>query len=801
MPILLPYQNPSLSIDARTADLLARMTLQEKAAQLTAVWLTLDPDGGDFAPYQNQLAMTLEQMEPALSQGIGHISRPLGSQPIAPRKGAMAINAFQKRMVEGTRLGIPAFVHEECLTGVTTEGATQFPSPLNYGSTWNPALVREVGDCLRGHLRSIGIHQGLGPVADVVRDARWGRVEECMAEDPLLVGAMVTAYVQGLQGDDPTTGVVATLKHFCAYSGSEGGRNMAPTHIGPRELRDVFLPPFEMAVRLGGAKSLMNAYQEIDGLPCAANRWLLTDVLRGEWAFDGTVVADYWSVVMLMSLHGVAADAAEASAQALNAGLDQELPLPHCYWEGIPQALARGLLTMQTLDLSVRRVLKQKFRLGLFENPYADPDRVSVAGDAARALSAQVAAESLVLLKNTNAILPLATNTLGKLAVIGPNAGDPWAVFGNYSYHNHVASHFPDHPPPDLPPSLLDELRGALGAHSIVYAEGCRIQEKAFPTMRMQRRANGLFAESENISHDRTGIAAAVAAAEAADTVLLVLGDKAGHFRTGSVGEGTDADDLHLPGVQDELAKAVLAVGKPTVLVLIAGRPPVLGSIADQAAAMVMAWFPGPHGARAIADLLLGKAEPAGRLSVSMPRSTGAMPFAYNHRKTARGVPSQPMFDPAFAFGHGLSYTRFEWTDFALSADSMTVEGSVHINITVRNCGSRTGCEVVQLYVRDLTACVTRPALELKGFERVVLAPGAAARIRFTLHAESLAFTGTDPHQRIVEPGGIALCLGASCTDLRFNASLTLTGALRTVQQQTHFLAVAESELCHPAQL
>ena len=795
MPSNFPYQDISLSIEARTRDLLGRMTTAEKAAQLTAVWLTLDPDGGDFAPYQNQLAMSLEQMEPALSQGIGHISRPLGSKPIAPRKGAVAINAFQKRMVEGTRLGIPAFVHEECLTGVTTEGATQFPSPLNYGSTWNPALIRQVGECIRGHLRSIGIHQGLGPVADVVRDARWGRAEECMAEDPLLVGAMVTAYVQGLQGDDPKTGVVATLKHFCAYSGSEGGRNMAPTHVGPREVRDIYLPPFEMAVRLGGALSLMNGYQEIDGVPCAANRWLLTEVLRGEWGFEGTVVADYWSVVMLMSLHGVAQDAAEASAKALNAGLDQELPLPHCYWQGIPEALERGLLTMQTLDLSVSRVLRQKFRLGLFENPYADADKVEVASDSARALSAQVAAESLVLLKNTHSILPLSTSTLGTLAVIGPNADDPWAVFGNYSYHNHVASHFPDQPPPDLPPSLLDELRERIGADRILHAGGCRIQEKAFPAVQMQRRANGLFAEMENISHDRSGIAAAVASAQAADTVLLVLGDKAGHFRTGSVGEGTDADDLRLPGVQDELAKAVLAVGKPTVVVLIAGRAPVLEGIADKAAAVVLAWFPGPHGAQAIANLLLGQAEPSGRLSVSLPRSTGAMPFAYNHRFMARGVPSQPMFDPAFAFGHGLSYTTFEWSEFALSADSMAIDGSVEICTTVRNTGNRPGCEVVQLYARDPVASVTRPVLELKGFARLELAAGAAARVRFILHAEVLAFTGPDAQQRIVEPGSIVLSVGASCQDIRGSGSMVLTGAARVVSRQQHFLAEAEIQV------
>jgi beta-glucosidase-like glycosyl hydrolase len=350
-----PYRDASLSIHKRALDLLDRMTLPEKVAQLCSVWLTLDPDGGDFAPFQGAFT-TGRDARPDLRHGIGQITRPFGSRPVDPRAGARALNAFQRRLVEDTRLGIPAIAHEEALTGFVSQGATQFPSPLNYGATWDPDLIERVAAVIRRQMRAVGTHQALAPVADVVRDARWGRVEECVSEDPYLVGCMVSAYVRGLQGDDLRSGIAATLKHFCAYSFSEGGRNFAPAHVGPRELADVFLVPFEMAVKEAAVASVMNAYQEIDGVPAAASRWLLTELLRERWGFDGVVVSDYFSVKMLEQLHRTAENPAQASAAALAAGLDVELPTNECYPEGLPAALEAGLIDPTTLDTAVARV-------------------------------------------------------------------------------------------------------------------------------------------------------------------------------------------------------------------------------------------------------------------------------------------------------------------------------------------------------------------------------------------------------------------------------------------------------------
>ncbi len=396
------FRDPRLPPERRARDLLFRMTREEKIAQLCSVWLMLDPASGAFAPMQ-AFGAPPGDPERDLRHGIGQITRPFGSRPVAPREGVRALNAFQHRLVEGTRLGIPAIAHEEALTGFMTEGATQFPSPQSYGATWDPALIRRVGDAIRRQMRACGTHQALAPVADVARDARWGRVEECLGEDPRLVGALVSAYVEGLQGDDLRHGVVATLKHFAGYAASEGGRNFAPVHAGPRELADVFLVPFEMAVACAGARSVMNAYHEIDGVPCAASRRLLTEVLRERWGFDGIVVADYFSVRMLHQLHRVAEGAVDAAALALSAGLDVELPTSECFAEGLPEALDRGLLDPAALDTAVLRVLRLKVELGLFERPYADedaPELASLDAPEARALAREVAAKSIVLLRN-----------------------------------------------------------------------------------------------------------------------------------------------------------------------------------------------------------------------------------------------------------------------------------------------------------------------------------------------------------------------------------------------------------------
>ena len=776
------YRDPELPVAERVRDLMARMTQEEKVAQLTSVWLTLDPDSGDFAPMQGMMAPTSTPDE-QLRHGIGQITRPYGSRPVEPRAGARVLNEFQRRLVEETRLGIPAIAHEESLTGFVTQGATQFPSPLNYGSSWDPELIERVGAVIRRQLRAAGAHQALAPVADVVRDARWGRVEECVGEDPYLVGSIVCAYVRGLQGDDPKTGIAATLKHFAGYSFSEGGRNFAPAHVGPREMADVFLVPFEMAVKEAGVKSVMNAYQDNDGAPCASSHELLTETLRTRWGFEGIVVADYFAVKMLEFIHHVAEGPAEAAAAALEAGLDVELPTPLCFPQGVPEALERGLLSEATLDRAVRRVLRLKFELGLFERPYVDVESLELDTPEESALAREVAEKSITLLQN-DGTLPLEAGS-ARIAVIGPNADDAMALFGNYSFYNHVASLFPDHALPELPPSLLEAICTRAGAERVDFAVGCTILRRDETRWKLDA-GSGLPAAvdaANRFSTDTSDIASAAEAARDADVAIVVVGDKAGNFQRGSVGEGTDTDDLSLPGPQPRLVEAVLDTGTPTVVVLVTGRPPALARIAARAAAIVEAWFPGQEGAAALADVLFGAVEPGGRTSLSFSQSAGTQPAYYNHKPVARGVPPHPSFPPVFPFGHGLGYTRFEYADLEVGAAEVPVDGSVRLACTLRNAGQRAGDEVVQLYVRDLVASVTRPVKELRGFRRIHLAPGAAARVSFELPADMLSFTGPD-YRRIVEPGEIRVMIGASSDDIRLEGSFRLVGETRVVPEQ-----------------
>ncbi|RIK11471.1 MAG: hypothetical protein DCC49_00315 [Acidobacteria bacterium] len=731
------------------------MTIDEKAAQLTSVWLSFDPDSGDFAP--NTMAGPFAQgtdPEAIMAHGIGQITRPLGSKPIDPAQGVEMINDLQRRLVEGTRLGIPAICHEECLSGLMAQGATSFPSPLNFASTWDPELVERASRAIGRQMRSVGVHQGLAPVADVARDPRWGRIEETLGEDPYLVGSMVTAYVRGLQGDSLESGVIATLKHFCGYSFSEGGRNFAPAHVGRRELADVFLLPFEMAVRDGGAYSVMNAYQEIDGEAPAASRWLLTEVLRDAWGFEGFVVADYGAVSFLHLMHRVARDGTEAAAMAIRAGLDLELPSPAEYPTGIPDALGRGLLSMDDVDRSVTRVLIAKLKLGLFENPYVDAERIDLDSATDQELASEIATKSVTLLTN-DGLLPLdaSGNSLGKIAVIGPNADDVMALFGNYSYENHVVStHFPEAASEIDAPTVRNALATLAGEERIVYAKGCDV-----------------------MGTDTSNIEEAVAAASDAEVAIVVVGDKAGHFKLGTVGEGTDRADIDLPGVQGELVRRVIETRTPTVVVLLNGRPFALGGIARDAAAIIEAWFPGQGGGLAIAEAIFGVASPAGRTPVTFAPKAGVEPMYYNHKYLAPGFPRQDDFRPVFPFGHGLSYTTFEYSNLTISSPEADAGETVGISCTVTNTGGRASDEVVQLYVKDEYASVTRPVIELKGFTRIHLAPGESAEVNFSLGPRQLRFTGIDG-RRIVEPGDFKVMVGASSADIRLDGGFRLTG-------------------------
>ena len=747
------YRDPSLGTDERVADLLARMTLEEKVAQLGSAWVTADPDSGEVAPHQGQFAPTDDlTVEERLRHGLGHLTRVLGSRPVAAAAGARAVNALQRRLVEGTRLGLPAIVHEECLAGLMALGATAFPSPLNLGATWDTALVEEIGREIGCQLRAVGAHQGLAPVLDVVRDARWGRVEECFGEDPWLVGAVGAAYVRGVQA----SGVAATVKHFAGYSASEGGRNLAPAHVGPRELADVFLVPYEWAVREASVLSVMNAYQEIDGLPVAASRALLTDALRRSVGFDGVVVSDYFAVAFLHTLHNVAGDRAEAAALALRAGIDIELPSTDCYGQPLVDAVRCGLVGEDDVDTAVRRVLRQKIALGLLERPYVEHDGpIDLDPPEARALARRAADASIVLLRNHARLLPLPAD-VGHVAVIGPNGDDGPALLGNYSFENHVAAASTSAPPGVPVVSIAAGLRAALPGADVTVARGC-----------------------EPTGQDRSGFDAAVEAARFADAAVVVVGDRAGHFNRGTVGEGTDTDDLALPGVQEDLVAAVAATGTDTVVVVVCGRPYDLSRVAAVAGAVLVAWFPGEEGGNAVAGVLTGAVEPSGRTPVSFSAGAGQQPYSYDRRRLARGRYWTRTTEPVFPFGHGLTYTTFGYDGLDLP-EVVPVDGEAAIACTVTNTGGRPGTEVVQLYVRDPVATVTRPARELRAFARVPLEPRRSATVRFIMPADVLAFCGADFVRR-VEPGAVDVLVGASSADIRLRGRFELRGQARVV--------------------
>jgi beta-glucosidase len=752
------------------------MTLGEKVAQLCAVWLNIEEDGS-FSFRESYDGFTRESLgspETALKNGIGQITRPLGTRPVDPVAGIKGFNRVQKYLVESTRLRIPALAHEECLPGLMAKGSTLFPASLNYGSLWDEELVRRIGSAIGSELYSAGSRQGLAPVLDVSRDARWGRTEETLAEDPYLTGCLAVAYVQGLQGEDRR--VLATLKHFAGHSFSEGGRNHAPVRVGERELADIFLLPFEMAVKLANAGAVMPAYHDIDGEPLSCTRRFLTGILREEWGFNGLIVSDYEAIRLLFAHHGVARDEVEASALALQAGMDVELPGFTCFGNGVEKALERGILSMQTVNAAVTRILVEKSRLGLFEKPYADEGAITLGAPEHRQIAAEAAARSIVLLKN-NGLLPLKDE--GTTAIIGPLADDPLAVFCGYSFPVHLirAQHqMQTHEAHTLHQAIA--ARARTGA--VTFAKGCDILSERLldaPVFPDEVGADKRHNKSA-VSADRSGIQTAVATASNADRIVIAVGDLSGLFLTGTVGEGSDASSLVLPGVQQELVDALLALGKPTVIVLLNGRPYNLGEAFSRASAVIEAWLPGQEGADAIAGILYGDINPGGRLPVSIPKSAGAMPYFYNHKLKSAGTPIQPDFGAVYPFGYGLSYTTFSYSDFQLSGTTVPVDGDIGISFFVENTGTCSGDEVPQLYVHDLVASLVRPMKELKGFTRITLAPSERARVAFTVPVDLLGFASSLTH-RVVEPGQFEIMVGKSCEDIVFRTKITVSGRTR----------------------
>jgi beta-glucosidase len=746
------YRDPSAPIEQRVEDLLSRMTQEEKIAQITTLWTQKGEilnAAGEFDPAK------AKERYPA---GIGHFARPNdltgggnpNTEPFRDEKDTVAlVNAIQKWTINETRLGIPALFHEEGLHGYAARGATHFPQSIALASTWDPELLTRVFSVVGREIRARGVQLVLAPVVDVARDPRWGRIEETYGEDPFLVSELGVAAVRGFQGDTLPLAkdrVLVTLKHMTGHGQPEGGTNVAPANISERVLREYFFPPFEAAVRRGNAQAVMASYNEIDGVPSHANGWLLNKVLREEMGFQGGVVSDYWGIDDLQRLHFVEPDLMHAAARALRAGVDFDTPDGNAFRQ-LPQALAAGLVTQADIDQAVRRMLRLKFLSGVFESPYADAKYAEKITDnaEARALAAEAARKAVVLLKN-DGTLPLRMDALKTLAVIGPNAAV--AQLGGYSNV------------PTRAITVLEGIRAKTGNKvRVVTAEGVRLTDK------------GDWNEDEVVLADpqenRRRIEEAVRVAREADSVVLVLGGSAATSREAWADNHLgDATTLELVGEQNELARALFALGKPVVVVLLNGRPQAVVEVAEKANALVEGWYLGQEGGTAMADILFGDANPGGKLPVTIPRSVGQLPLTYNEKpSTHRGY----LFDskePLFPFGFGLSYTTFEIGAPKLSAMQIPRNGAVTVTVDVRNTGRVAGDEVVQLYLRDVVSSVTRPRKELKGFRRVTLAPGAATTVSFTLDPEAFALWDKDM-KRVVEPGEFQIMAGPNSVDLK----------------------------------
>jgi beta-glucosidase len=758
-----PYRDAARPVAARVEDLLARMTLEEKIAQLVTVW------GGKTELMDSRGRIDPARLRRVHPHGMGQFARPSDARgPASPREvrgrdpaeTVALVNAVQRYAVEQTRLGIPVLFHEEGLHGYAALGATSFPQAIALASSWDPDLVREVNAVTAREIRARGVHLALTPVVDIARDPRWGRIEETFGEDPYLVGEMGVAAVEGLQGTarsrTPGPGkVFATLKHMTGHGQPESGTNIGPAPVSERELRTNFLHPFEQVVRRTGISAVMPSYNEIDGIPSHANRWLLTDVLRGEWGFDGVVVSDYYAIEQMAQIHGIAADPADAAPRALAAGVDQDLPEGGAY-RFLPQALQSGRVSLAQIDTAVRRVLDLKFRAGLFEHPYADAaEATRLTNDAqARALARRAAARSLVLLKN-DGVLPLQLPAAGapplSIAVIGPSSAV--ARLGGYY----------GQPPKTV--SILEGLRERVGTRGQVrFAQGVKITED-----------DDWWADKVQLADpaaNRRLIEEAVQLARQADCIVLTLGDTEQTSREAWANEHLgDRSSLDLIGEQQALFDALRALDKPMVVILINGRPASTVSIAQQSNALLEGWYLGEQTGTAVADVLLGDVNPGGKLPVTIPRNVGQIPAFYNAKPSARRGYLFDSVEPLFPFGFGLSYTRFELGPPRLSATRIRAGGSVDVTVDLHNAGARAGDETLQIYVRDRISSVTRPVKELKAFRRVTLQPGERRSVTLTLDAGAFQMWNSQM-QRVVEPGEFDILAGPNSVELQ---QVTLT--------------------------
>ncbi|WP_316788350.1 glycoside hydrolase family 3 N-terminal domain-containing protein [Pedobacter frigoris] len=758
------YKNANMPVESRVKDLISRMTVDEKIGQVSVLlgWEMYDKTG-------NKVGVSEKFKQAQAEQHTGMLWATLRADPwtqktlktgLNPVLSANATNALQKYVLENTRLGIPMFFAEECPHGHMAIGTTVFPTSIGQSSTWNTALIETMAAAIAAEARTQGAHIGYGPVLDLAREPRWSRVEETYGEDPVLNGAMGAAMVRGFQGHDLRSGsnVISTLKHFTAYGVPEGGHNGGSVAIGIRELHQSYLPPFKAAVK-AGALSVMTAYNSIDGIPCSSNPVLLKDILRTDWGFKGFVVSDLGSISGIHSNHYVAANAEEAAAMAINAGLDADLS-GYGYGKALKKAVESGKVSMSLLDTAVANVLRQKFALGLFENPYVDPAKAvkTVRSVAHIQLARKVARESIVLLKNQNNTLPL-SKQLKNIAVIGPNADNMYNQLGDYTA-------------PQAEESIITVLKGIKSKVSpgtkVSYVKGCAIRDTA------------------NLQFDE-----ALAAAKAADVVVMVLGGssardfKTEYLSTGAAtvkasetsvsdmesGEGYDRSTLDLMGKQLQLLQLIAKTGKPVVLVMIEGRPLNLNWPAEHVPAILNAWYPGQEGGNAIADVLFGDYNPAGRLPISIPRSVGQLPVYYNVKRPVSHDYVETSAKPLYAFGYGLSYSSFEYSNLVISRNNGV---NINVKFTLKNKGTVAGDEVVQLYIRDEVSSVVSPDRQLKQFKRIHLAPSEERTVEFNLTADDLKLMDSKM-QWVVEPGDFSIMLGASSDDIRLKGRFNIS--------------------------
>jgi beta-glucosidase len=804
-----PPLDPSAPALDRADELLRRMTIEEKAMQLSSVFpLSLFDTKG---PNRRQLSELL-------NNGIGHVSALGLIGHKTPEQLAKSVNAIQRYLVTETRLKIPAIFHNEAMSGVVAPHFTTFPTPVGLAATWDPAAVEEMADIIRHQMRAVGLLQALAPVMDVARDARWGRVSETYGEDPYLVTAMSVAYTRGLQGNDLTKGVLATAKHFLGYAMTEGGQNMAATAVLPRELYDVHARPFEAAFRLAGLAAVMPSYSEFDGVPISASYEILTRLLRDRMGFTGTAVSDYVAVGFLQSRQRVAESAEQAGTLALAAGLDVETPTVFGYGHVLAKAVRSGKVPEPLLDRSVRRVLRDKFALGLFDNPYVaeDPVEIRLAAAEGGDLSQRLAAESVTLLKNEIGLLPLSRDT-AKIAIVGPHADDVEAGFTTYMYPAALKMMQARANGGDIamagvdlgagaPPDALAAVAAELA--SVFKADRKRYLESRYSARSLGDAIRALVPDAEVttvagtgvIPKEPTDILAAVAAARIADVVILAVGGRSAWSDARTEGEGSDTANKDLPPQQVALINAVTALGKPTIAVLSMGGPYTLGSVIDKLPTVITAYYGGPHQGTALADAIFGITNPGGKLPFTIPRHVGQVPIHHaqkwgsGYRRTKKDIhrgyldiPSTPLF----AFGHGLSYTTFEYGPLALEDDIVDVGEEAKLSLTITNSGKRRGTEVVQLYAADTATGVTLPAQQLVGFARVHLDPGRSKTVRFNLPLSVLAYTGVSG-ELVFEPGPVELSAGSSSSDLRSTAKLMVIGKARTIKgEERAFLSEA----------